>query len=517
LTSLSGQVNSNNFQQGAINNDQNLYLTSLSGQVNTIKSTSILGLNNVFTGSNTFTGSGVSGRTVTFNNSSGGNGQIFITNNTGNASYNPICQTGDAQIIYNNNAANGSGTPGLNICAWTGTSNGIKLSPTLTTIYTPLTVTGALTLPANAISDSALSTNIPLKNGNNAYTGTNTFNTTLPTSSLFPSNSNELSTKGYTDQAIANLLGSDNSWSGVNSFVDNTNIGNNGVVNPLSNYLSSTGTKYVGTNPISGATNTGYTYYLFTNTTTGGYLNYLSSSVPDTYTMYFVVIGGGGGGGYGTANGGGGGGGGAQIISGTFTVNNTVNKLNSIIVGAGGNGGAGFGSITGTNGGQSGIKLGSSLNYSYAAPGLVGGDAVYFGGNGANSGTGATGGQGGYGTAGSQAAQNGVVVSNSGSGGGGGFNPNNQHGIGGVATYTFGGDGSTYAFCCGGDGGYRVLNSPGATSSTYGSGGGGGSVNKNTGNASSGINGCVLIYYLSSQTVTTSKSSLNIYGNKDLS
>ena len=58
--------------------------------------------------------------------------------------------------------------------------------------------------------------------GDNTWTGTNDFNTSLPTSSLTPSIGTQLTTKTYVDNITPNLLSSNNTWSGENLYNNKT-------------------------------------------------------------------------------------------------------------------------------------------------------------------------------------------------------------------------------------------------------------------------------------------------------
>ena len=69
---------------------------------------------------------------------------------------------------------------------------------------------------------------------NNTWTGTNTFDTHLPTSSLNPSSAQQLTTKSYVDLKVSGLLGSANIWTNTNTF--NTNL-------PTSTATPTTGTQ----------------------------------------------------------------------------------------------------------------------------------------------------------------------------------------------------------------------------------------------------------------------------------
>lgn len=69
---------------------------------------------------------------------------------------------------------------------------------------------------------------------NNTWTGTNKFDTNLPTSTLTPSSAQQLTTKSYVDLKISGLLGSANIWTNTNTF--NTNL-------PTSTATPTTGTQ----------------------------------------------------------------------------------------------------------------------------------------------------------------------------------------------------------------------------------------------------------------------------------
>ncbi len=66
-----------------------------------------------------------------------------------------------------------------------------------------------------------------IQSNNNSWTGTNTFNTSLPTSTMTPSASTQLTTKAYVDSAISSgggssLLSSSNTWTGTSNIFNNT-------------------------------------------------------------------------------------------------------------------------------------------------------------------------------------------------------------------------------------------------------------------------------------------------------
>jgi hypothetical protein len=57
--------------------------------------------------------------------------------------------------------------------------------------------------------------------GTNTWTGTNTFNTNLPTSTLTPTLGIQLITKAFADATYTtsgNILGANNTWTGTNTF-----------------------------------------------------------------------------------------------------------------------------------------------------------------------------------------------------------------------------------------------------------------------------------------------------------
>jgi hypothetical protein len=74
-----------------------------------------------------------------------------------------------------------------------------------------------------------------LLSNNNAWTGTNTFNTYLPTSTVTPTLSTQLITKAYADSTYvgSSLLSNNNTWTGTNSFSKNVGIGRPSTSNAL--------------------------------------------------------------------------------------------------------------------------------------------------------------------------------------------------------------------------------------------------------------------------------------------
>jgi hypothetical protein len=108
---------------------------------------------------------------------------------------------------------------------------------TITISGSPITTSGtlALDLPTTAVSAGSYTlanftvdaygrltaasstTGIPTLSGANPWTGTNAFNTNLPTSTLTPSTSTQLITKAYGDATYGALAGIQ-TWSAVNTF-----------------------------------------------------------------------------------------------------------------------------------------------------------------------------------------------------------------------------------------------------------------------------------------------------------
>ena len=99
---------------------------------------------------------------------------------------------------------------------------------------------GAITLPANSISDAYLSNNIPLKNGTNTFSNTNTFSggitatatqtinfgANVPTTTGVPINGSDLVNKTYVDSSFHPIgsyvdLSSNQTVGGVKSFTSN--------------------------------------------------------------------------------------------------------------------------------------------------------------------------------------------------------------------------------------------------------------------------------------------------------
>jgi hypothetical protein len=104
---------------------------------------------------------------------------------------------------------------------WTGTNIFNTSLPTST--VTPTTSTQLIT---KSYADSTYTTLSNVLSNNNAFTGTCTFNTNLPTSTITPTTSTQLITKSYADAnysasgatTLSNVLSNNNVWTGSNSF-----------------------------------------------------------------------------------------------------------------------------------------------------------------------------------------------------------------------------------------------------------------------------------------------------------
>ena len=195
------------------------------GYAKSIGGTAILGLNNTFTGTNTFSipiissGASLSSNTIPASslvNNSLSNSQIatgFQLVSTNSQTFSgvktfsdiPILPTGYNFLTDSTQSILGEKQFNSNIPTTT-------LTPSTSTQFSTVGYT------TSAISSASL---LPL---NNTWTGTNAFNTSIPTTTLTPSTSTQFATVGYTTSAIssASLLPLNNTWTGTNAF--NTSI-----------------------------------------------------------------------------------------------------------------------------------------------------------------------------------------------------------------------------------------------------------------------------------------------------
>ena len=134
--------------------------------------------------------------------------------------------------------------------AWTGTNTFNTNLPTSTK-----TVTSSSQLTNKSYVDTAITNNIAtLKSSPNVWSSTNSFSSALPTCLFVPTNTTDLTNKNYVDNQISgittNILSGTNTWTGTNTF--NSNLPTSTITPSLTNEL--TNKNYVDTQ-ISGIIN----------------------------------------------------------------------------------------------------------------------------------------------------------------------------------------------------------------------------------------------------------------------
>ena len=192
------------------------------GYAKSIGGTSILGLNNTFTGTNTFSipiissGASLTSNTIpalSIVNNSLTNSQIatgFQLVNENSQTFIGVKTFSSIPILPSGYEFLTTGTQAI-----TGEKQFNTNIPTTT--LTPSTSTQFATVGYvnSAIPPSLLGQN-------NTWTGTNTFNSSIPTTTLTPTTSTQLTPKSYVDANSGTaLLASNNIWTGTNRF-DNT-------------------------------------------------------------------------------------------------------------------------------------------------------------------------------------------------------------------------------------------------------------------------------------------------------
>ena len=214
-----------------------------------------------------------------------------------NGSNNKICVTQNGVGINNNNP---SSSYALDVNGNIN-SNG--------TIYSIGSSTGSLIVSNNIIMGGVFNTNyiqFPdgskqytapvvsiLSTSNNTWTGTNTFNTSLPTSSITPSSGTQLTTKTYVDTAIsgASILGTNNTWTGTNTF--NTSLPTSTITPTTTTQLTTKG--YVDS-VASNATNVASVIMKTYNTANynfgGTFSNFTTTSNTQYADIYVISAGG---------------------------------------------------------------------------------------------------------------------------------------------------------------------------------------------------------------------------------
>ncbi len=122
-------------------------------------------------GANTFTNANVFSNNATFTNTG-----LLVQNPAGTFTVNvrPAAETASRVLSVPLLGANDT----IATLGTAQTFTGAKTFNALTTASGGLTVAGALTLPNTSVADTALSVNIPLKNGANVFLNTNTFTNT---------------------------------------------------------------------------------------------------------------------------------------------------------------------------------------------------------------------------------------------------------------------------------------------------------------------------------------------------
>ena len=155
-------------------------------------------------------------------------GNVFV-----DGSFN-ILNINSSDITSNFNVATNQTTGNINI--GTGLTTGlinvgnIVASGATFNIALPtstVTPSSSTDLTTKTYVDSAVS-GASILGSNNTFTGTNAFNTSLPTSTLTPSSSTHLTTKAYVDSAVSgvSILGSNNTFTGTNNFKDVVYVNN---------------------------------------------------------------------------------------------------------------------------------------------------------------------------------------------------------------------------------------------------------------------------------------------------
>lgn len=157
--------------------------------------------------------------------------------------------------------------------AWTGTNTFNTNLPT-----SSLTPSSQFQLTPKSYVDFNIS---GIFSGTNSWTGTNTFNSNLPTSTITPTSGTQLVNKTYADSIRTNLLTGTNNWTGNNAF--NTNL-------PTSTATPITGTQLVTKTYVDGLVGTGILGSNNTWTGTNTYNSFLpTSTITPTTSSQFTT------------------------------------------------------------------------------------------------------------------------------------------------------------------------------------------------------------------------------------
>jgi hypothetical protein len=147
------------------------------------------------------------------------NNQLFINSRGINTQL--VLQCGNSTAVTTNSLTLSSST----------VSPQVNLNPISTTTFNAFHPT--TTLGNNISTNTTQYATVGYVNGaipasllgsNNTWTGTNAFNTSIPTTTLTPSTSTQFATVGYVTSAIpASLLATNNVWTGTNEYKNTTN------------------------------------------------------------------------------------------------------------------------------------------------------------------------------------------------------------------------------------------------------------------------------------------------------
>ncbi len=287
FVNTSGNYN-NAFGRDSLNSNSsgsnNVAIGWLSGKNNTI------GGNNTFLGTNS--GIDVSGNAWNASTAVGQNSLITASNQimlgglnstiyptvfipSGNLTVGGTYRTGsyNVDITGNLNATTGLFVGGSNINTIYQPISGMSsylTTASASTIYQPISgMSSYLTTATASTTYQPISgmSSYGLLSGSNAWTGTNTFDTNLPTSTLTPTLGSQFITKTYADSTYTtagNIIGANNVWTGTNTF--NTNL-------PTSTLTPTLGTQLI-TKTFGDATYqtiSGMSSYLTTSTASSTY------------------------------------------------------------------------------------------------------------------------------------------------------------------------------------------------------------------------------------------------------